>query len=206
MQNGLYGVDQKNDTYDSAHTTSNGLTIMQFHSQMGHITPEAAWNLVRDCLVTGIQLDESSGVLTWDACTYAKMTCASVLTTQEKPRANRYSDEVHLDMWGPFPMKTLGRKGYYVTFTDDHSCETHLELLSHKSDIFEAYKVYEAKLKPQKQINIKALWSDWGGEHLTNAFINHLVQAGTICELMTHDSPAQNGVAEHLNRTILKCM
>jgi len=42
MQNGLYGVDQKNDTYDSAHTTSNGLTIMQFHSQMGHITPEAA--------------------------------------------------------------------------------------------------------------------------------------------------------------------
>ena len=86
-----------------------------------------------------------------------KMTCASVLTTQEKPRANRYSDEVHLVMWGPLPVKTLGGKSYYVTFTDDHSCKTHLELLSHKSDIFEAYKVYEAKLKPQKQINIKAL-------------------------------------------------
>ena len=44
-------------------------------------------------------------------------------------------------------MKTLGRKSYYVRFTDDHSCKTHLELLSHKSDVFNAYKVYEAKLK-----------------------------------------------------------
>jgi len=157
MQNRLYHVDQQNDTHHFAHMASNGLTIMQFHSRMGHIAPEATRCLVKDQLVTGIQLDESSEVLTCDACTYAKMTCASVLTTQENPRANMYGDEVHSDVWGPSPVKTLGRKCYYVTFTDDHSCETHLELLSNKSDIFDTYKVYEAKLKTQKWVNIKAL-------------------------------------------------
>jgi len=73
-----------------------------------------------------------------------------------EPRANMYSDEVHLDMWGPFPMKTLGRKGYYVTFTDDHSCETHLELLYIKV----MYLMHTRHMKQnsmQKWVNIKAL-------------------------------------------------
>src|SRR5882672_5331004 len=109
-------------------------------------------------------------MITCDTCTYTKMTCTSVPVTRDNPRSKAYGDEIHSDVWGPSPVKTLGRKSYYVTFMDDHSCETYLDLLSHKSGVFDSYKVYEARMKTQSGISIKALQSNRGGEYLTNAF------------------------------------
>jgi len=56
----------------------------------------------------------------------------------------------------------------------------------------------------QNSVSIKTLQTDRGGEYLTNAFSKHLTQAGTIHCLTIHDSPEQNGVAEHLNQTLLE--
>ena len=120
------------------------------------------------------------------------------------PRVKSYGNEVHSDIWGPSPVKTLGGKSYYITFTDDHSRETYLDLWSHKSDVFNSYKAYEARLKMKNGVSIKILQSNRGGEYLTNAFSKHLAQAGTISHLTIHDSPEQNGVAECLNWTLLK--
>ena len=100
---------------------------------------------------------------------------------------------------GTIVSKDARRKELLHDFTDDHSHKTHLDLLSHKCGVFDAYKVYEARLKTQKGISIKALWSDRGGEYITNNFSDHLKQASTFHHLMAHNSLAQNGVAEHLN-------
>ena len=90
-------------------------------------------------------------------------------------------------------------KSDYVTFTDNYSHKIHhtrAECLTHET--------YEARLKTQKGISIKALQSDRGGEYLTNDFSSHLKQAGTICCLTAHNSPAQNGVAEDFNPMLLE--
>src|SRR5204862_5084284 len=51
---------------------------------------------------------------------------------------------------------------------------------------------------------IKVLRSDRGGEYLSDAFMQHLRDQGTIQKLTVHDTPEHNGVSERLNGTILE--
>ena len=44
---------------------------------------------------------------------------------------------------------------------------------------------------------IKVVQSDRGGEFLSEQLISHQNQCRTVRELTIHDSPSQNGVAEH---------
>lgn len=43
-----------------------------------------------------------------------------------------------------------------------------------------------------------------GGEYLSDEFSAHLKKKGTVRKLVVHDTLEHNGVAEHLNRTLLK--
>ena len=53
----------------------------------------------------------------------------------------------------------------YVSFTDDHTRWTHLQLLATKDGVFEAYRNFEAWAKLQFQTpGFKILRSDRGGE------------------------------------------
>ena len=45
-----------------------------------------------------------------------------------------------------------------------------------------------------------------GGEYLSTAFDQHLAKAGTAHKLTMHDTPQLNGIAEHLNHTLLECI
>src|SRR5258707_2041941 len=109
-----------------------------------------------------------------------------------------------IKVWGPAPVQTLVHRQYYVSFTDDFSRLTHLYLLRRKSDTFAAYKEYKAWCHTQMMAPIRALRSDRGGEYLSNKFRAHLKAAGTEHRLTVHDTPAQNGVVERLNRTLIE--
>ena len=88
---------------------------------MGHIAPEAAKQLVKNSIVNGINLDESSPITSCDSCVYAKMTCTPVPKEHESDRATDIGGEIHTDVWGPLPIKTMGGCAYYVSFTNDKS-------------------------------------------------------------------------------------
>ena len=59
-------------------------------------------------------------------------------------------DKIHSYVWGPSPMQTPGHKEYYVSFTDDHTRWTHLQLLATKDGVFEAYKNFNLASQPSK--------------------------------------------------------
>ena len=86
---------------------------------MGHIAPDVVKRLITKGLITGIVLDKASKPEPCDACSYAKMTHKHILTECEGEQASDIGGEVHTDIWGPSPMKSLGNKSYYVSFTDD---------------------------------------------------------------------------------------
>lgn len=51
---------------------------------------------------------------------------------------------------------------------------------------------------------IKVLHTDRGGEYLSIKFSAFLDGKGTERKLIVHDTPEENGVAEHLNRTLIE--
>jgi hypothetical protein len=172
---------------------------------LGHIAPQAARKLVEAGLATGIKLDTSIVKPTFcESCIYAKSTRKPVAKSREGERASEFAGEVHSDVWGPAPVATLKGCQYYVSFIDDKTRLTFLYLLKHKSDVFAAYKSFEAMCATQFNARIKILRSDRGGEYLSDDFVRHLRSVGTHHKLTVHDTPQHNGVAERLNRIVLE--
>jgi len=116
-----------------------------------------------------------------------------------KERSGKWTDspggEVHTDMWGPSPVKSLGGKKYYISFMDDKTRYMWVYLLALKSKAFIAYLSFEAWMKTQYDTRIKQLHSNHGGEYLSNEFSTHLATHGTEWRLTMHDTLQENGIA-----------
>ena len=139
-----------------------------------------------------------------ESCINAKATCKPIVKICESKGSKEVSALAWSDVWGPAPVETLGGKQYYVTFTDDHSRLTYLCALCQKSETFVAYQQFKAWLDQQLVVKVRMLHSDWGGEYLGNEFVMYLKRQGMAQRLTAHDMPQHNGIAEQLNRTILK--
>src|ERR1700742_4070392 len=202
--NGLYRMDYET-TASLATAGQNSMTVEEFHARMGHISMQAAERLVKEGLVEGVKLEKGGGNgKDCESCAYAKLARKPIKKERQDPPAENFGNEIHSDLWGPSPTETLGHRKYYSTFTDGHSRWTTLELLRSKDETFQAYKNFEAWAETQHNAKIKRLWSNRGGEYLSDEFSQHLKSKGTERRLTTHDTPQHNGIAESLNRRLLE--
>ena len=157
--------------------------------------------LIENNFVTGVRLESmlSGDPFFCESCVYAKATQKSILKAREGEQADVFAGEVHSDLWGPAPVETKGKKCYYITFTDSKTWLMNIYLLAKKNNAFESYKDYKAWCHTQLDVPVKILHSDRGGKYLGKEFILHLNSKGTKQKLTVHDTPQQNGVAEHHN-------
>lgn len=141
------------------------MAVMEAHSVLGHIAPEAVKKLIRDGLVTGIDVDINTEITPCDICTKGKATRKPIAKAHVDPRSSRPGELIHTDLWGAARVEAKGGKKYYVSFTDDYTRMTHLALMRTKDEALSKYKVFEAMMKNQYSIDlIAALHGDRGGE------------------------------------------
>ena len=88
------------------------------------------------------------------------MTCKPVPKERSGKNVESPGGEVHTDVWGPSPVKSLGGKLYYISFTDDKTRYSRVYLLALKSEAFRAYLSFEAWMKKQHSMKIKQLRSN----------------------------------------------
>ena len=155
-------------------------------------------------LVESVNLEADSSLIICKSCKWAKTTRKAVTKTRSDERCAAVGDEIHSDLWGPAPVETIGKKKYYISFTDDFSQFTSVYFLRSKDEAFEFYRIYEAWLSTQYKIRIKCLNSDRGGEYLSDEFSDHLKKAGTVRRLTVHNTPEHNKISERGNRTNLE--
>ena len=117
--------------------------------------------MVSEGAIDGIEIDPSSSIQSCDSCKYAKATHKPIQKSHEVPRASNFGDKIHSDVWGPSPIQTPGHKEFYMSFTDNYTQWTYLELLASKDKMFEAYKDFEMWARFHHGIPaIKTLHSD----------------------------------------------
>ena len=199
--NGLYRVDRP---IASAAAAQEQVDILTIHRRLGHISANSIRDLIRANAATGLHPIDLHSPISCDSCEHAKATRKIIRKSTINPRAQAFGDEVHTDVWGPAPVKTIGGRRYYITFTDDHSRFTKIELLRTKDEAFAVYKAFAAWAKTQHGAIIKRLRSDRGGEYTSGEFTTFLKSQGTEHRLTTHDTPQHNGVAESLNRWVIE--
>jgi hypothetical protein len=180
------------------------LSIDELHRKLGHVGHEYIRQLLKRGLVTGVELDENSKPTFCESCEWGKKHRKPIQKEREGPKASTVGEEIHSDLWGRAPVKTINGKEYSANFTDGHSSHTRVYLMRTKDETLQQYEAYEAWLKTQFGVSIKVFHSDRGGEFMSNAFSKHLQKAGTVRRLTVHDTPEYNGLAERLNRTLIE--
>jgi hypothetical protein len=91
---------------------------------------------------------------------------------------------------------------YWLLFIDDYSRYFWIYLLRKKSETFDAFTQFKAMVKKQFDKSILCLHDDKGGKFIGIKWDAFFAQHGIQREHTVKASPQQNGVAEHLNRTL----
>ncbi|TYK12002.1 UBN2 domain-containing protein [Cucumis melo var. makuwa] len=95
--------------------------------------------------------------------------------------------------------KELQVEGKGTVGIETHHGNRILTMFKSKSETFEKFKHFKAKVEKQSGMFIKSLRSDRGGEFLSNNFNHFCEEHGIHRELTTPYTPEQNGVVERKN-------
>ena len=107
-------------------------------------------------------------------------------------------------MCGKMNEKSLGGAEYFLTFIDDKTRYVWVYCLQRKDQVFKKFCEWKAMVERSTGQKLKAIRTDNGGEFTSSEFEAHLQSEGVKHELTIPKNPEQNGVAEHMNRTLVE--
>lgn len=115
----------------ASHTSTSNLHIM--HARLGHVSLSKMKH-IPECQCS--HLNEYF----CEVCVYAKHHKSSF--PRSLSRASQCFDLIHLDLWGPYKVKTILGASYFLTILDDHSRCTWTFLLQNKMQVFKTIESF----------------------------------------------------------------
>ena len=106
---------------------------------------------------------------------------------------------VHSDVCGPIPTRSLGGGLYFIKFIDDATHKVWVYIMAGKDDALSMFQKFLTLVEHQSSKKLKWLRTDNGGEYVSGSFCE---SKGIRRELTAPFTPAQNGIAERINRKI----
>ena len=82
--------------------------------------------------------------------------------TGERPKSEELLDTIHSDVCAPMAIAGIMRDPYFATFIVQGSGRIALSLLIRKSEVFERFKEFKAKVERESGKKIKSLRCDGG--------------------------------------------
>ena len=92
----------------------------------------------------------------------------------------------------------------FVRFTDDYTRYTYIYFVKHKDEVFAKFKEFVNMVKNRTGKNVKTFRTDNGGEYCSKEFESFLKDEGIVHQITVPYNPAQNGVSERKNRTLVE--
>ena len=104
-----------------------------------------------------------------------------------------------MDICGPISPQIVGGKRYFFLIVDDYLRCMWVALLKEKSEALEQFKRFKSMAEAEKEVKIKCIRSDRGGEFTSDEFKNLCDKSGIKKQLTAPYTPQQNGVIERKN-------
>ncbi|GJT96393.1 retrovirus-related pol polyprotein from transposon TNT 1-94 [Tanacetum coccineum] len=137
-----------------------------------------------------------------DACKIGKQAHASH-KAKNIVSTTRCLELLHMDLFGPFAVRSYGGNRYTLVIVDDYYRYTWTRFLKDKIEAFDQFKIFSKKIQNQLGCTIVSIRTDHGRE------FDNEVQFGEFCNAngITHNfsaprTPQSNGVVERKNRTL----
>ncbi|KAJ8468724.1 hypothetical protein ONZ45_g17140 [Pleurotus djamor] len=189
---------------DTAYAAVQGRTWDEWHRALGHIHMGAVKMLKKKGMVVGMDVDESvEPALHCVPCQKAKHSVEALpKVAQNKTRSN--GDLTVTDVWGPARTAAISGDRYFISFTDVKSRHTIIFFMKQKSEALEKFKAYHAYVERQTNFKLKKIRCDNGKEYINNELLTYFERLGIKLETTAPYTPAENGIAECLNRTLVE--
>lgn len=204
----LYRMSVAAEAADEAYAATLGKrTWEQFHRAMGHVNIAALKRL--RLMAEGMDVDESSDdKFQCEPCVRAKQHVEPFPQEATRtPEKIQIGEIVVSDVWGPAQVRSVHGYYYAMTFTDLASRFSAVYFSATKSNWSTgALKEFENMIRSMSRTGsqITCLRIDNGTEYINKVFKQYCKSQGIKIETTAPHSPAQNGVAERLNRTLIE--
>jgi hypothetical protein len=182
-----------NVTEEAARSAKLTIDLVQAHRLLGHVSKERVQKLCNGA-ATGLKLKNGAS----DKCLECALCNISIAPFPQdgRTRATDLLELVHVDVFGPTEVDSLGGARYALIIVDDFSHNGEAIPLHTKgeaaSELVDWIEATEATL----QKKLKVLRSDNGGEFMSNSLQSWLRKHGVRHQTTVRHSPQQNGVAE----------
>ncbi|KAI3742536.1 hypothetical protein L1987_60221 [Smallanthus sonchifolius] len=111
---------------------------------------------------------------------------------------------LHMDLFGPISIRSIGVKSYCLVVTDDYSRFSWVKFLSSKAETTELVQYLILGLENLFNLKVRRIRSDNGSEFKNSKMGLFCLQKGIHHEFSAPYVPQQNGVAERKNRTLVE--
>uniref|UniRef100_A0A5S6Q707 Integrase catalytic domain-containing protein n=1 Tax=Trichuris muris TaxID=70415 RepID=A0A5S6Q707_TRIMR len=101
-------------------------------------------------------------------------------------------------------VRSVGGARCFIIFIDDFSHKSFVYFLKSKDEALKKFKEFEAFVERKTSTKVKCLRTYIGKEYLNDFFAEFLKDNGIRHGSSVPDTPQQNGIAEHLNRTLVE--
>jgi hypothetical protein len=172
-----------------------------WHKRFGHISYSGLQKILDLNLVNGLNIDTRTPKPDCIPCTEAKQTVEPFNESSE--RKTEPGELTHIDMWGKYRISSINRNQYYIVFVDDRGRFTSLDFTKMKDEAVQSVKNYVTRLKTLGR-KPKALRFDRGKEFINEDLRKWCAEQGIEIQTTAPYSPAQNGIAERMNRTLVE--
>ncbi|CAN1334246.1 Retrovirus-related Pol polyprotein from transposon TNT 1-94 [Linum perenne] len=173
-----------------------------WHKKLGHISSTRIAKLCSLDIVRGLPNIKTNQDFFCQACVQGKQT-----RTSFKKISGVFSDHplefIHMDLFGPANVKSLGGKSYAFVIVDDFSRFTWVFFLAKKDQCLSVFQTFVRQIRVTTKFQVQTLRSDHGGEFVSSAFSDFCKSLGIIHTFSAPRTPQQNGVVERKNRSLL---
>ncbi|KAI3810934.1 hypothetical protein L1987_20606 [Smallanthus sonchifolius] len=213
----LMKAPRRNDTYVldmSVATTTDSIPTcllskasesdsILWHRKLAHINYRKINYIVRNDLVLGIPKMKFSVP---DDCIPCKKGKQRKKSHKSKSTNSIVTplELLHIDLFGPISIRSIGGKSYCLVVTDDYSRFSWVKFLSSKAETTELVQYLILGLENLLNLKVRRIRSDNGSEFKNSKMGLFCLQKGIHHEFSAPYVPQQNGVAERKNRTLVE--
>ncbi|GBN73143.1 Retrovirus-related Pol polyprotein from transposon TNT 1-94 [Araneus ventricosus] len=190
------------DKVPESHNTSKTGNIELWHSRFGHQNAQDLIKMSKHKSVIG--LENLKGSL--ECCDICKVSKLTKKPSKELPErtTSQPLELIHMDVWGPSPIKSKSGISYFLSIIDDYTRKVHVYVMYNKKNVFKYFLQFKAMAERQLNRKIKRIRTDNGMEFISKEFTENLKSSGIKVERTNIYCPEMNGVAERYNRTALE--
>ncbi|KAI3691993.1 hypothetical protein L6452_31797 [Arctium lappa] len=174
-----------------------------WHRRMCHMNFKTMNKLVKNNLVRGLP----SKVFSCDDHCVACLKGKQHKTSHKTKEINSISSclqLLHMDLFGPTNVMSIGKKSYCLVIVDDYSRFTWVYFLRTKDETSGLIKSFILRIENQTNQKVKVIRSDNGTEFKNIDLNTFCEEKGIERQYSAPRTPQQNGVAERRNRTLIE--